>query len=51
MKIDIHDIDHALMERGIAGAVLEGRVNGTAKDGSPACATVKPVTWRSVQDR
>jgi hypothetical protein len=46
MKIDIHDTDPALIERALQGAVLEGTVNGTAKDGSPACATVKPVTWR-----
>jgi hypothetical protein len=30
-----------------AGAVLETRVPGTARDGSPACATVKPfLGWR-----
>ena len=47
MKIDIHDIDPALLERAAQGAVLVGTVNGTAKDGSPACATVRPVTWRT----
>jgi hypothetical protein len=45
MKIDIHDIDPALIERGLKGATLEGRINGTAKDGSPACATIRPVNW------
>lgn len=46
MKIDIHDIDPALLDRAIAGGVLEGTIDGTAEDGSPACATVKPVSWR-----
>lgn len=46
MKIDIHDIDGALLDKAIAGGVLEGTINGTAKDGSPACATIRPVTWR-----
>jgi len=45
MKIDIHDIDPALLERAKQGGVLQGTVNGTAKDGSPACATIKPVSW------
>lgn len=46
MKIDIHDIDPDLLDRAANGAVLVGTVNGTAKDGSPACATIRPVTWR-----
>ena len=46
MKIDIHDIAPALLDKAIAGAVLEGKVNGTAADGSPACATIRPVRWR-----
>jgi hypothetical protein len=45
MKIDIHDIDQALLDRALAGAHLEARINGTAKDGSPACATIRPVGW------
>ena len=48
MKIDIHDIDPALLDRAIEGGVLEGTINGTAKDGSPACATIRPVSWRVV---
>jgi hypothetical protein len=44
MKIDIHDIDQALIDLAIAsGAVLQLTVGGTAKDGTPACATVRPV--------
>src|SRR5690606_6148830 len=46
MKIDIHDIDPALLDAAAAGGVLEGTIDGTAKDGSPACATIRPVTWR-----
>ena len=46
MKIDIHDIDQALLDQAIAGGVLEGTISGTASDGSPACATIRPVTWR-----
>jgi hypothetical protein len=46
MKIDIHDIEPSLLDAAIAGGVLEGTVCGTAKDGSPACATIRPVTWR-----
>jgi hypothetical protein len=48
MKIDIHDIDPSLLDEAIAGGVLEGAVNGTAKDGSPACATIRPVRWRVI---
>ena len=46
MKIDIHDTDQKLIDRAIAGRTLELVVNGTAKDGSPACATVRPVVKR-----
>ena len=48
MKIDIHDIDLALIDAAIAGGVLEGTINGTLPDGSPACATIRPVRWRAV---
>jgi hypothetical protein len=48
MKIDIHDIDQALLDEAVAGGVLQGTIDGTAKDGGPACATIRPVTWRVV---
>jgi hypothetical protein len=49
MKIDIHDTEQALLDRAIAGeGVLELAVDGTAKDGTPACATVRPVEKRIV---
>lgn len=45
-KIDIHDIPKALRA---PGARLEVHLPGRGKDGSPACATVRPVTaWRPV---
>jgi hypothetical protein len=47
MKIDIHDIAQDLLDRAAAGGVLELTVNGTAKDGTPACATV-PVIGRRI---
>lgn len=49
MKIDIHDLDSALLDRAAAGeGVIEMVVDGTAKDGSPACATVKAESPRIV---
>ena len=45
MKIDIHDIDPKLLEQAAKGGVLVGTIGGTAKDGSPACATIRPVVW------
>ena len=50
MKIDIHDIEPALIDQAIAtGGVIELTVNGTGKDGTPACATV-PVLARRLVD-
>lgn len=43
MKIDIHDLDQDLFDRATGtGGVVEVTVDGTGKDGSPACATVRP---------
>lgn len=47
MKIDIHDIPQALLEKAAKGRVLEGKVEGTGKDGTPACATVLVRSWRA----
>lgn len=50
MKIDIHDIAPDLLERAAAGgAVIETTVIGTGKDGTPACATVRPTGRRIVE--
>ena len=48
MNIDIHGIDPKLLDAAAMGAVLVGTIDGTAKDGSPACATIRPVVWRVV---
>jgi hypothetical protein len=48
MKIDIHDIESALLDAAITGGVLEATIDGTLPDGSPACATIRPVSWRVV---
>ena len=48
MKIDVHDTDPALLDEALRGGVLVYGVDGTAKDGSPACATVRPVIKRIV---
>ncbi|MES2056084.1 MAG: DUF5990 family protein [Pseudomonadota bacterium] len=47
MKIDIHDLEPGLLDRAAAGdGVIEIAVNGTGKDGTPACATVRPTGRR-----
>jgi len=50
MKIDIDDIDPALLDRAAeSGEIIELVVGGTGKDGTPACATVRPTARRIVQ--
>lgn len=45
-KIDIHTIPAVLL---VPGVLLEVHLPGRARDGSPACATVRPVMeWRPV---
>ncbi len=47
MKIDVHDIDRELLGRAISEkGVVETVIGGTGKDGTPACATVRPTTRR-----
>jgi len=48
MKIDIHDIPAALLEQGRQGKRLEATIQGTATDGTPACATVRVEGWRAI---
>jgi len=44
MKIDIHGIEQTLLDRAAAGeGVVAIFVNGTGKDGTPACATVSAI--------
>lgn len=47
MKIDIHTVPAAMLDAALAGAVLEGRFEGTGHDGTPACGTIRPVDWRA----
>ncbi len=45
-KIDVHDIPTVLLK---PGAVVEAVLPGRGKDGTPACATVRPLgPWRAV---
>ena len=45
-KIDVHDIPAALLK---PGAVIATTLPGRGKDGTPACATVRPLSpWRAV---
>lgn len=47
IKIDIHDIDQALLDRAARGdGVIDTVIDGTAADGTPVCATVRPITRR-----
>lgn len=49
IKLDIHDLPGALLEKALAGDILEARLPGRAKDGGPSCGTLKPVGgWRVV---
>lgn len=49
MKIDIHDIDQDMLDIGAnSGAIIETTIIGTGKDGTPACATVRPMGRRIV---
>lgn len=48
MKVDIHDIPAPLLEQGVHGKLLQATIHGTAKDGSPACATVRVARWQAV---
>lgn len=49
MKIDIHDLDQDLLDRAAqGGGIVETTVLGTDRDGSPACATVRPTGRRVV---
>jgi hypothetical protein len=46
-KIDIHDLPADLLEKALAGSVVEALLPGRAKDGGPACATIRPLgSWK-----
>lgn len=47
IKIDIHDIGDDLLKRAAhSGRPIETTIVGTAKDGTPACATARPTSRR-----
>jgi hypothetical protein len=48
MKINIHDIAPALLEKATKGQALEGAILGTGEDGTPACASVRVQSWRAL---
>ncbi len=49
VKLDIHDLPESLLQKALAGHILQARLPGRAKDGGPSCATLKPVGgWRIV---
>jgi len=46
-KIDIHDLPVELLEKALAGSVVEAQFPGRDKDGGPACATLRPLgSWK-----
>jgi hypothetical protein len=48
-KIDVHDIPADLLAVAREGRVLEAVLPGRARDGGPACATVRPLqAWRAM---
>ena len=48
-KIDVHDIPADLLNAARQGRILEVRLPGRAKDGGPACATVRPLEpWKAL---
>lgn len=48
IKLDIHDIDPELLRAIKDGLITETRIAGTGADGTPACATVTPISRRVV---
>jgi hypothetical protein len=47
IKVDIHDLPIELLNKALAGKVLECRLPGRDKEGGPSCATLRPLEgWR-----
>ena len=44
MKIDLHDIDPALLDQAIASGIVKTTVTGTGKNGTPTRITVEIVS-------
>lgn len=50
LKVPLRDIKWETLRKVTASELLETRVTGTAHDGSPTCATVKPFSgWKVVE--
>jgi hypothetical protein len=46
-KIDVHDLPAELLEKALAGSVVEACLPGRDKHGGPACATLRPLLpWK-----
>lgn len=51
MKVNIHDIDPALIDAAAVGqGVLALHIHGTGKDGTPACASVPVLSVRLLEN-
>jgi hypothetical protein len=47
VKVDVHTLAPQLLAEALAGRVIEARLPGRdRRDGGPACATVRPLSWR-----
>ncbi len=47
VKVDIHDLPIELLDKALAGEVLEACLPGRDKDGGPSCATLRPLNgWQ-----
>lgn len=45
-KIDIHDLPADLLEKALADRIVKAFLPGRAKDGGPACGTLRPLgSW------
>jgi hypothetical protein len=52
IKVDIHEIDQKLLDRAAGSdGVVEMVIIGTAKDGTPTCATARPTSRRFAAHR
>jgi hypothetical protein len=50
VKVDIHELPIELLDKALAGKVLEGRLPGRDKEGGPSCATLRPLNGWQVTD-
>ena len=48
-KIDIHTLPPDLLGLALQGRTLEARLEGRDKDGGPACASVRALSWTATE--